>query len=386
MTSLLLWHLGRAGAGAKFTHDYVTSLGELGRPPAATVAVDGSELAAICGGCLRTVPRLPGRGEASGNGVALRGWLGALRLPDAFARLLDEVRPDVAVCTFQTVWDVALVPLLRWRGIRYVLVLHDSWFRTGDAYPLRSWSLARQISAADGIVVLTDYAAREVAREFGLEPSRIATIPHPAFVFGKAAEEPRRRTEGPLRLLFLGRLIAYKGLDILIETYRELRARGRDVRLEVAGAGELGTLERELTELDGVTLIHRWLDEVEMAAALARNDVVVLPYREATQSGIAAAAFAAAMPVVATPVGGLVEQVGRAGAVLSRATTAAALADAISPLTDFERYHAISSAVLRHARTELSWTAAARHLAEFCDRTAVAPACSARPALVEVAS
>src|SRR5208282_4726743 len=71
-----------------------------------------------------------------------------------------------------------------------------------------------------------------------------------------------------------------------------------------------------LRELPGVAVENRWIPEEELGPLLAWADAIVLPYREASQSGVAAAAITAGRLVVATEVGGLVEQL--AGAPLAR--------------------------------------------------------------------
>jgi glycosyltransferase involved in cell wall biosynthesis len=61
-----------------------------------------------------------------------------------------------------------------------------------------------------------------------------------------------------------------------------------------------------------VTVENRWVPEPEIGRLLAWSDALILPYREATQSGVAAAALAAGRPVIATRVGGLGEQLSTA--------------------------------------------------------------------------
>jgi len=63
-----------------------------------------------------------------------------------------------------------------------------------------------------------------------------------------------------------------------------------------------------LRGLPGVTVENRWVPESEVGALLSWSDAVVLPYREASQSGVAAAALATRRYVIATNVGGLAEQ------------------------------------------------------------------------------
>jgi glycosyltransferase involved in cell wall biosynthesis len=72
-----------------------------------------------------------------------------------------------------------------------------------------------------------------------------------------------------------------------------------------------------LQALPGVTVENRWVLEDEVGDLLGWSDALVLPYREASQSGVAAAALAAGRRVLATRVGGLEEQLaGAPGAIL----------------------------------------------------------------------
>ena len=84
--------------------------------------------------------------------------------------------------------------------------------------------------------------------------------------------------------------------------------------------------------MPGVTVENRWVPEDELGALLAWSDALVLSHREASQSGVAAAAIAAGRWVVSTRVGGLVEQL--AGEPLARLCDVSpeALAEAIGAL------------------------------------------------------
>jgi glycosyltransferase involved in cell wall biosynthesis len=78
--------------------------------------------------------------------------------------------------------------------------------------------------------------------------------------------------------------------------------------------------------MPGVEIDRRWIAETELPDLLAWSDALVLPYREASQSGVAAAALAQGRYVLATNVGGLAEQLaGKAGVTLCPAS-----ADAIA--------------------------------------------------------
>ena len=110
--------------------------------------------------------------------------------------------------------------------------------------------------------------------------------------------------------------------------------------------------------LNGVQVHNRWLDDAEIGSFMANSDFAVLPYVEASQSGVAPLAFGRGRTVIATPVGGLPEQIrnGETG-ILTETVSAAALADAIRHLTeDRDLTHRLGRNALRHAETEISWS------------------------------
>ena len=85
----------------------------------------------------------------------------------------------------------------------------------------------------------------------------------------------------------------------------------------MVGSGPESAVLDGLRALPGVTVENRWVPEDEVGALLAWADALVLSHREASQSGVAAAAIAARRWIVATRVGGLAEQLeGVPGAML----------------------------------------------------------------------
>jgi glycosyltransferase involved in cell wall biosynthesis len=112
--------------------------------------------------------------------------------------------------------------------------------------------------------------------------------------------------------LFLGFIRPYKGVDVLLRAIAKLK--DIDLHLHIAGECWLGpdALRQQVEDLgigDRVTLDLRYLGDEEVSGLLALADALVLPYREASGSGVAALALQYEKPVVATRVGGLIEYV-----------------------------------------------------------------------------
>lgn len=359
---VLVWHWGRRGGGPRYTLELARALAahgdlnvHLSYAPQAEISEEFEALG---------LPSLPVDTYRGGAQAAMA----SLRLPlirRRFSRYIRDHRIGTVIGTMNHVWDVAVAGAIRPAGARLLYVLHDGAWHPGEESRLRSWSLAHVIRQTDGMVALSDHVRELLTALHGYPSTQSRVIPHGAFAFGAAAPRHHPRGTGPIRLLFFGRILPYKGLDLLLDAYAVLRQRGVPMTLTVAGAGDLGVCADQLAALPDVTLDHRWIAESEMPAILAGADLVVLPYREASQSGVAACAYGAGIPVVATPVGGLTEQIrhGETG-LIATAVTAEALADAIVRFVeDPAFYEAVSRGTLVHAASTLSWSAVAADFA-----------------------
>lgn len=352
---LMVWHWGRRGGGPRYMLELTRALMRRDDVSVHLSYSRQAELADAFAGL-----GLPGLPVDTYGGLA-EAALATARLPwlvRRFGRYLRAAEIDVVFCAMGHLWNIAAVPAIRPAGARYILAVHDAVAHPGEESRLRVWALRRELALTDGVVALTAHVRDQLAAVHGYPADRMTVLPHGAFDF-KPTDGPRRHPGGrPFRLLFLGRILPYKGVDLLLEAYGALRRRfGEQVVLRIAGAGDLAPYAQALAACPDVSLANRWLSEDEIGEELAAADLLLLPYREASQSGPAASACAAALPAAATPVGGLTEQVrhGETG-LLAAAVSGAALADAAAAIiADPALYARLSAGALAQARGPLSW-------------------------------
>ncbi|MBZ0199849.1 MAG: glycosyltransferase [Ignavibacteriaceae bacterium] len=113
-------------------------------------------------------------------------------------------------------------------------------------------------------------------------------------------------------LLFFGYVRKYKGLDILIDAMPEILTNHAETKLLIVGEfyddpSEYITQIKSLGIQDKVKIINRFVPNEEVGEYYLASDLVVLPYRSATQSGILNVAYGLLKPVLVTNVGGLSE-------------------------------------------------------------------------------
>ena len=378
---VLIWHWGKLGAGPKFTFEVAKALRAIPGVSSLVSCADGSDMLPMLAAepDLTAYPVKTFRGsKESGMGRlgALAGLAGIPRIGADFRQILKRERPDILLCAFQSIWDLAVFPLLRRSRTPFVLVLHDAVFHPGDSYPMRQKILDWEVGLADALIVLSDHVAKAVHERSGFPEDRIFVVPHGAFTFDDVAVEPRQFPHHrPFRLLFFGRIAAYKGLDLLLDAFRLLQKSGANITLDIVGSGDISPYQSRLETLDGVSVTNRWVGEGEIADFLRGTDLVILPYIEASQSGVAASALAAGVPLVATPVGGLTEQVihGRTGLVARGMSPSDIAASIESLLGSPASYEALSQGAITFTRNTLGWDVIGGKIADVLRKVTAMP-------------
>ena len=244
---------------------------------------------------------------------------------------------------------------------------------------LDRWFAQPALAGAQGFLV---HSESDAAVLRGLLPAaRVRVHPHPSYEAllmegGALTREEARAALGIAPqarvLLFFGYVRAYKGLDLALRALAQLT----DPRLQLWVVGEFyepraqtEALIAELKLNDRVRIVDRYVPNEEVGRYFQAADLVLQPYRSATQSGIAQIALAAGRPVLATRVGGLPEQIedGVSG-LLVPPENPAALAAAIQRFFD----HALADTLapgIAAARARFAWSglgAALRALAAEC--------------------
>lgn len=235
------------------------------------------------------------------------------------ARELERAGSELLVVQW---WSPIIGPCVWWlgrtarrAGVRVVVVCHNAC--PHERFPAWRMLTRRALGIADVLVALSEPVAAELRTLVpGAQPRVFGHPPNLAVERAAGADVDRWKTRlrvdsGPV-VLFFGNVRPYKGLSDLIEAWPTVVRAHPTATLVVAGTffEPVGRYERQLTQLavgDSVRLHAEYVPSDEVAGLLGAVDLLVLPYRSASQSGIAPLAGAAGCPVVATAVGGLAE-------------------------------------------------------------------------------
>ena len=298
--------------------------------------------------------------EVSLNSVNPLSWLGV-------GRRLRRERPDLVIFRF---WLPFMGPalgtvarLVRGNGHTRVVAITDNVIpheqRLGDG-PLTRYFL----SACDGFVTMSRAVLADLQRlGFGRQPALYR--PHPLYDnFGPALPKAAALTALGLDpayryVLFFGFIRAYKGLDILLEALADARVAALPVKLLIAGEfyEDAAPYEALINQYDLESRLVRATDFIpneRVAAYFSAADLVMQPYKNATQSGVSQVAYHFGRPMLVTDVGGLAELIpaGVVGYVVP--PTPVAIAEALVDFYAHNREEILAAGVRQEAK-KFSW-------------------------------
>lgn len=255
------------------------------------------------------------------------GWL----CGRALHRPLADFAPDVVLSYWLYPDAYGAMRAAARAGLPLVVGARGSDLRVRDALSRR---LTRPVlHAAKRVLVVSEDLGRVAVRDYGADPSRIRVIPNgcDASIFHPGDRDVARRALGlPAEtelVVYVGRLVAEKGLRELCEATQALAA--TRPRLQVVLIGE-GPLQAELDARLAATpaLPMRCVGAqppTEVARWMHAADVVTLPSYSEGHPNVLVEALACGRPVVATPVGGIPEVVDEGSGILMPAHDAVAL-------------------------------------------------------------
>lgn len=257
------------------------------------------------------------------------------------ARLVNEICPDVVIMPEDSIFSMQVMAFLS-NKIKKGFIIHDvnphpsnMGLRKRITHYVSTAMRRIGLNTTDKVVLLSKNSYNRFLnrypniKEKALIYTLGAHIPYTGGFINKPIELSEDYRKG--FALFFGRIDKYKGVDRLVRTFKEITEnKTEEIPLIIAGKGILDDISKEIIlKGESILLLNRFINDAEMIWLFKNCKFVVLPYTEASQSGILPIAYAFGKPVIASNIQGLCENVdhGKTGLLVNND---AELKDALS--------------------------------------------------------
>lgn len=277
------------------------------------------------------------------------------------ANKIKEYSPKYIFTPMVHPWHNIIISFLPSR-IKRVKTIHDVKVHLGERNVFSNFLSWLDIKKSDILIVLSEHSKKQLNKRIN-KRKKIIVIPHANFSIYQQLDNKNNKSKTIYnRIGFIGRINKYKGLNVLFDAFKDIIKESPETRLLIAGNGNCSEYNETFSELkDSLDLEIRWIADNEMASFISTIDMVVLPYIEASQSGVIPLAFSLGKLVIATNVGGIPEQVPDNAGILLPPNNPSAIANAIlklykNPNKILEMGHNAN----KYALENLTWEASAR--------------------------
>ena len=188
-------------------------------------------------------------------------------------------------------------------NIKYIFAIHDFTLHDGEDNFLSKKIYEIEKKNADKYVCYSNYVYKQIVKKkIKKKNILLSSLEHKHQIF------PKNKKIENLKFVFFGRFVKYKGIDKLIKIFSKNYYVNNNISLTLIG-NKPKNFKLPKIKTKNINIIPNWIDEQKVDKILKKYDVCILPYEEASQSGIVQIMFRNSIPVIVTPVGGLSDQV-----------------------------------------------------------------------------
>jgi D-inositol-3-phosphate glycosyltransferase len=274
--------------------------------------------------------------------------------------------------------------LIKLTGVKLAHTVHD-------VTPLNENKLDHFFSlmvykTADLLFVHSNANKKDLAKQVKIDEDKIKVVPHGDFdnyISDKTTSKSEARKFFNISpeqnvLLFFGAIKEYKGLDILFDSLSQVSQKINNLTLIIAGMPDPIELGQEYKHIisnlpNGINVIFhdKFIPNDELEKYFIASDVIVLPYRRISHSGVLHLAYSFGRPVIATNVGDFIESIeeGKSGFVVSSNSPESLSEKIIQTFSDKQKLEAMGEYARKLSESKYSWKNSAELMKDIYEKT-----------------
>jgi alpha-maltose-1-phosphate synthase len=271
-------------------------------------------------------------------------------------KLVNMTKPDIIHIVFEDPVSAVLSFFLS-RKYPVIVTEHDPKLHDGEKLLIRimfwfSRLITRNFSKA---IIVHGRSLQNSLHEQGVPLHKIHVVPHGDFSYFTQWSDPTVKEE--LALLYFGLINEYKGIEYLIQAAPKIIEQFPEVKIIIAGEGDFSPYQKLIKMQDNFEIYNTYIPDEQVAQLFDRAAVVILPYIDASQSGVIPIAYSFKKPVIATNVGSLPEVIdhGKTGFIIPSRDSGILADSAITLLSDESLRKDMGENAYKKMKLELSW-------------------------------
>lgn len=226
-----------------------------------------------------------------------------------FLKEIARIKPDIIHFMDNHPWYIFYAKRLKRAWYKVYVTQHDPTLHSGDSKWLQGKIavLTNKVLRilADKLIVHGENLKADLIEQYQVNPEKIIVVPHGNYNFFT------RRSGGTVELrenafLFFGRIVDYKGLDLLLESLEFVKKKVQNFTLIIAWSWNTDKYKQLLgCYWKYIQLYNKNISDEEVRKYFEMSEFIVLPYKDATGSWVLPVAFAFSKPVIVSDAGEL---------------------------------------------------------------------------------
>ena len=283
-------------------------------------------------------------------------------------KTINKENYDFIYIPMMTIWGSILSYFIDTKRIKTITTIHDVTRHLGEKNRFVDNINNHLIKHSTKVITLSERFIPQIEQIYGIKNENIVWVKHANFNYYKPDSYILKK-ELTKRILFFGRISKYKGIDVLLDAMKILKTKNSNILLNIVGNGQFDKYELKLIEelKDTVSVTNRWIKDEKIHEFFKDIDLVVVPYIEASQSGVIMTAYTFGKPVIVTDVGALSEQVNENSGIVIEPNNPKLLAETIEYLyKEPDKIIQMGNYCYDLAQTEYSWDVSATEIMKNC--------------------
>ena len=226
-------------------------------------------------------------------------------------KLLNQY-PKLLKADFNIIETLSLADwyfLIRLRNKKIFYIIHDPQPHTGEGRGRVEMINKLYFPNIQKFITYSNFSTELFKAHYPAYADKVITFNMPVFTSQKLPVKTTAKKSGIKKIVFFGRISPYKGVELFYDAAVALSAKNADVEFVIAGKAHEGYDPGFLknNQVPAVTIRNHFIDLPELAEIMSDADLCVLPYFDATQSGVIMTCYAFGLPVLVSDSPGLLE-------------------------------------------------------------------------------